>query len=69
MGVVNLNNYSEMFYRGDLYNSCGEIVKSYSTGSLYSKQIDISNLSNGIYYLKLFSLGKTSTFKIIKTEH
>lgn len=50
----------------EITNQLGQRVATYNKGQLSQKQIDISDLSNGVYLLRVNAEGNSKTLKIIK---
>jgi uncharacterized repeat protein (TIGR01451 family) len=65
--VINILNVSnnEIITKIELTNVLGQIVATENTIDLDAK-IDLSGLNNGVYFVKLFSLGNEKIVKIIK---
>lgn len=57
-GAINISKLS-------LFNSSGKLIKSFSDVIKEVKQIDISNLENGVYFLKIGTIDKELTRKLI----
>ena len=51
-----------------LVNLQGKTVYQTSTNSIMPYEIDLTNLSNGVYFLNVISNEKHQTFKVIKTK-
>jgi UDP-N-acetylmuramyl pentapeptide synthase len=49
----------------EVYNALGQLV--FQSTLAASKEIDCSNFTNGFYFVKVTSNGKSSTKKIIKS--
>ncbi|MCI2229365.1 T9SS type A sorting domain-containing protein [Polaribacter sp. MSW13] len=56
---------TQQIQKVDLYNIMGQIVVEKSVDNLTFVEIDISKLSKGIYFVKVFSKGKTVSKKLI----
>ena len=50
----------------DVYNQLGQRVMQINTQALINKTININNLNNGIYFLKINAEDKQQTIKFIK---
>ena len=54
-----------------VYNVIGQVVKTYATTespSVFSQQLDLTNMTNGTYLLKIQSGTKTATKKLVITK-
>ena len=65
--TINLFGLIDKNYNIQLTNSLGQIVLKYELESSLSPTIDVTKLSNGIYYLKIYSYNTERN--LIVTKH
>ena len=64
MGPVGLNVEAEGFSTIEMVNVLGQVV--YSANATSNMQINVSNLDNGVYFVRLNGANGTTTQKFIK---
>jgi len=64
-GIININSDSNIAYLR-IYNAFGELIHEIKTNNPYSINIDITNNSDGIYFVEIFTNTKIIRKKIIK---
>ncbi|MDD4528969.1 MAG: T9SS type A sorting domain-containing protein, partial [Bacteroidales bacterium] len=61
---INLKNYNKETFKLDIYNQLGMNVKTIMINQM-SNRINVSELSNGIYFLKIETTNGVSCKKLI----
>ncbi|MCI2228761.1 glycosyl hydrolase family 18 protein [Polaribacter sp. MSW13] len=66
-GIINISNLSNLkLAKIDVYNILGKLIKDVE---VTKEAVDISNLSNGLYFFKITDeSGRQETFKILKSS-
>ena len=64
--TINLYGLTDKTYNIQLTNSLGQIVFKYELESSSSPSINTTHLSNGIYFLKIYSYNTESNFIVSK---
>ncbi|PQA92514.1 Por secretion system C-terminal sorting domain-containing protein [Chryseobacterium piscicola] len=66
-GIITISNSKNINVKNaELYNSAGQLLKTYSLERDENNKLDFSKITEGIYILKVITKDKTQTFKIIK---
>lgn len=66
-GILNIQNTKNLNVTSAiLYNTAGQLVKTFSIGSTKAPALDISELPKGVYLLKITADQEVSTVKVIK---
>lgn len=64
-GIIYIRNKQNIPYSIDIYSVDGELIKTLIMKESENQQIDLQNLTKGIYFLKLFTKDNSGIYKVI----
>ena len=64
---LSLNNLAHSDFSYEIYNSNGQLISASAINYLYS-EINISDLSSGLYFVKVFNNYNTITKRLVVTQ-
>jgi uncharacterized repeat protein (TIGR03803 family) len=65
-GIIQIEAINNPLFKAVLYNCVGKEIKTFNLTSKNKAEINITEYENGVYFIKIESLNKTTTFKINK---